>query len=50
VLGLVVAIPMVFISTILNTRSRGIINILQQQSAGIVAERAERTENAEQGA
>ncbi|WP_286266112.1 MotA/TolQ/ExbB proton channel family protein [Thalassotalea atypica] len=41
VLGLVVAIPMVFISTMLNTRSRGIINILQQQSAGIVAERAE---------
>ncbi|NMP32822.1 MotA/TolQ/ExbB proton channel family protein [Thalassotalea sp. M1531] len=41
VLGLVVAIPMVFISTILTTRSRGIINILQQQSAGIVAERAE---------
>lgn len=42
VLGLVVAIPMVFISTILTTRSRGIINILQQQSAGIVAERAEK--------
>ncbi|GLX79711.1 flagellar motor protein MotA [Thalassotalea insulae] len=41
VLGLVVAIPMVFISTLLNSRSRGIINILQQQSAGIVAERAE---------
>lgn len=41
VLGLVVAIPMVFISTMLNTRSRGIINILQQQSAGIVAERSE---------
>lgn len=44
VLGLVVAIPMVFISTLLNTRSRGIINILQQQSAGIIAERAEYTE------
>ena len=42
VLGLVVAIPMVFISTLLNTRSRGIINILQQQSAGIVAERSEK--------
>ncbi|WP_448211985.1 MotA/TolQ/ExbB proton channel family protein [Colwellia sp. MEBiC06753] len=41
VLGLVVAIPMVFISTMLATRSRGIINVLQQQSAGIVAERAE---------
>ncbi|MCO4798218.1 MAG: MotA/TolQ/ExbB proton channel family protein [Colwelliaceae bacterium] len=44
VLGLVVAIPMVFISTILNTRSRGIINVLQQQSAGIIAERAEASE------
>jgi biopolymer transport protein ExbB len=41
VLGLVVAIPMVFISSMLNTRSRGIINILQQQCAGIIAERAE---------
>jgi biopolymer transport protein ExbB len=44
VLGLVVAIPMVFISTLLNTRSRGIINILQQQSAGILAERSENFE------
>ncbi|MFD2164738.1 MotA/TolQ/ExbB proton channel family protein [Thalassotalea euphylliae] len=44
VLGLVVAIPMVFIFTLLNTRSRGIINVLQQQSAGIVAERAEQVE------
>ena len=43
VLGLVVAIPMVFISTILATRSRSIINILQQQSAGIIAEQAEKT-------
>jgi biopolymer transport protein ExbB len=42
VLGLVVAIPMVFISTMLNTRSRAIINILQQQSAGILAERSEK--------
>lgn len=45
VLGLVVAIPMVFISTLLNTRSRSIINILQQQSAGLIAERAERVDN-----
>ncbi len=50
VLGLVVAIPMVFISTLLNTRSRGIINILQQQSAGIIAERAESEELAQKGA
>ena len=41
VLGLVVAIPMVFIFALLNSRSRGIINILQQQSTGIIAERAE---------
>jgi biopolymer transport protein ExbB len=47
VLGLVVAIPMVFISTLLNTRSRCIINVLQQQSAGIIAERAERADNIE---
>lgn len=50
VLGLVVAIPMVFISTLLNTRSRGIINILQQQSAGIIAERAENEAPAQKGA
>jgi biopolymer transport protein ExbB len=41
VLGLVVAIPMVFLFTILNTRSRSIINILQEQSTGIIAERSE---------
>lgn len=40
--GLVVAIPMVFIFALLNSRSRGIINILQLQSAGIIAERAEK--------
>lgn len=45
VLGLVVAIPMVFISTLLNTRSRGIINVLQQQSAGILAERSESSDS-----
>ncbi len=50
VLGLVVAIPMVFIFTLLHTRSRSIINLLQQQSAGIIAERAEATECSERGA
>ena len=44
VLGLVVAIPMVFISTLLNSRSRAIITILQQQSAGYLAELAEQTD------
>ncbi|WP_440874486.1 MotA/TolQ/ExbB proton channel family protein [Thalassotalea sp. PLHSN55] len=42
VLGLVVAIPMVFLFTFLNSRSRKIINILQQESTGIIAERAEK--------
>ncbi len=44
VLGLVVAIPMVFIFAYLNGRSKNIVNILQQESTGIIAERAERTE------
>jgi len=47
VLGLVVAIPMVFIFAYLNGRSRSIVNILQQESTGIVAERAEKAEQAE---
>ncbi len=43
VLGLVVAIPTVFLYTMLNTRSRSIISILQEQSAGIIAERSEKS-------
>ncbi|NQY88783.1 MAG: MotA/TolQ/ExbB proton channel family protein [Colwellia sp.] len=50
VLGLVVAIPMVFIFAYLNGRSRNIVNILQQESTGIIAERAENAELAAQGA
>ncbi|MEI6893910.1 MAG: MotA/TolQ/ExbB proton channel family protein [Colwellia sp.] len=50
VLGLVVAIPMVFIFAYLNGRSRGIVNILQQESTGIIADRAERAGQAGQGA
>jgi biopolymer transport protein ExbB len=42
VLGLVVAIPMVLIHTIVSGQSRKIINIISSQSAGIVAEHAER--------
>ncbi len=42
-LGLIVAIPMVLLHTIVNGRSRRIIQILQEQSAGIVAEQAEKT-------
>ena len=41
VLGLVVAIPTVVLSSILNTRSKNILFILQEQSSGIIAERSE---------
>ena len=43
VLGLVVAIPMVLLHTIVSGQSRKIINILQSQSAGLVAQHSERT-------
>lgn len=42
VLGLVVAIPTVMLFTWLNTRSKNIMHILQEQAAGLIAERAER--------
>ena len=42
VLGLVVAIPMVLLHTVVSGQSRRIINILQSQSAGLVAEHSER--------
>ncbi len=41
VLGLVVAIPTVMLFTWLNTKSKNILHILQEQAAGIIAERAE---------
>jgi biopolymer transport protein ExbB len=42
VLGLVVAIPMVLIHTLVSGQSRKIVNILQSQSAGMVASHAEK--------
>jgi len=42
VLGLVVAIPMVLIHTLVSGQSRKIINILQSQSAGIIATHSEK--------
>jgi biopolymer transport protein ExbB len=42
VLGLVVAIPTVLLHTIVSGRSRQITQILQEQSAGIVAEQSEK--------
>ena len=42
VLGLVVAIPTTLLYAMLNTRSKNIVYILQEQAAGVIAERAER--------
>jgi biopolymer transport protein ExbB len=44
VLGLSVAIPMVLLHTIVTGRSRHILHVLEEQTAGIVAERSERPE------
>ena len=41
VLGLVVAIPMVLLHTVVSGQSRKVINILQSQSAGLVARHSE---------
>ncbi|MCF6263751.1 MAG: MotA/TolQ/ExbB proton channel family protein [Xanthomonadales bacterium] len=41
VLGLVVAIPMVFLHTIVSGRARRLTQILQEEAAGMLAERAE---------
>ncbi|NVK54524.1 MAG: MotA/TolQ/ExbB proton channel family protein [Alteromonadaceae bacterium] len=43
VLGLVVAIPTTLLYAMLNTRSKNIVYILQEQAAGVIAERAERS-------
>ncbi len=42
VLGLVVAIPTVLMHTIVNGRAKRVVHILEEQSAGIIAENAER--------
>ena len=41
VLGLVVAIPTVLMHTLLNSRALRILHILDEQAAGIVAEKSE---------
>ncbi|NNE06751.1 MAG: energy transducer TonB [Xanthomonadales bacterium] len=41
VLGLVVAIPTVFLHTLVSSRARRLTQILQEEAAGILAERAE---------
>jgi biopolymer transport protein ExbB len=40
--GLVVAIPMVLLHTIVSGQSRRIVNVIQSQSAGIIAEHSEK--------
>ncbi len=41
VLGLVAAIPLLFINALLATRARGLVQILDEQSAGLLAQRLE---------
>lgn len=41
VLGLIVAIPTVLIHTFLNSKAKGIVHILDEQSAGLIAEKIE---------
>ena len=42
VLGLVVAIPMVLLHTVVSGSSRKVINVIQSQSAGLIAEHSEK--------
>ncbi len=42
VLGLVVAIPMVFLHSVLAARSKALVQILEEESAGLVAQRSEK--------
>jgi len=46
VLGLTVAIPMVLLHTLVSGRSRRIVQVLQEQSAGIIASHAEKNATA----
>lgn len=45
VLGLLVAIPTVFMHSIVSTMAKGVIHTLEEQSAGLIAERMEQHEN-----
>jgi len=42
VLGLVVAIPLTFLHSLLQSRSKSLIQLLEEQSAGIIAKMAEK--------
>ena len=43
VLGIVVAIPTIFMHTVVKSRSDNIIHILEEQATGMIAQKAERT-------
>ena len=43
VLGLIAAIPILLLHTFLSGKAKGIMHVLEEQSAGILAERAERS-------
>ena len=40
-LGLVVAIPLLFLHSLLSARSRSLVRILDEQAAGLIARRME---------
>ena len=42
VLGLIVAIPILLLHTFLSSKAKGMLHILEEQSAGIIAERAKK--------
>ncbi len=42
VLGLCVAIPTTLLHALVNQRSKSVIHVLEEQSAGIIAEHAEK--------
>jgi biopolymer transport protein ExbB len=44
VLGLIVAIPLVLLHSVVASRSKALIEVLEEQSAGIIARQAERSE------
>jgi biopolymer transport protein ExbB len=43
VLGLLVAIPLTLLYTLVSSRAKGIIHVLEEQSAGIIALHAEKS-------
>lgn len=44
VMGLIAALPLLLIHSLLHSRANGLINIIEQQSAGLIAQQAEQQE------